>query len=377
METARFVDADSHVLEPEDLWRRYLPAKLRDAAPKHRTGYFADEHGTLRFYLEITVGSCQMPIIGKMGMGSAVDVGEIYGGFARDGFQPSSYLRAMDEAGFDRMVLYPTAGLYVTHAPDLDAGIAAAYRRAYNNWLHDFCSEDPKRLMGAGHIDLRDEVAAATEVRRCVEQLGFPVISVNPTPVGRPLYHRDYDRVWATIAEMGVPLGIHVGGKNPSDTMLADYLPGLLPAHVVTAFGIGNMFACAALIIGGVLERHPTLRVVHLESGAGWPAFWLYRLGAGGQGSAKGRPIDGLTMAPVEYFRRQCFISADPDDPGIKQVIDTIGDDHIVVGTDFGHPEGRYYARTIEEIQELPEVSEVSKQKIMWDNPRRLYGIAS
>ena len=71
------------------------------------------------------------------------------------------------------------------------------------------------------------------------------------------------------------------------------------------------------------------------------------------QGGSKGLPIPGLTMTPTEYFRRQCFISADPDDPGIKQVIDTIGDENVVVATDFGHPEGRHNSRAVEEVMTL------------------------
>src|SRR5207302_417524 len=94
----------------------------------------------------------------------------------------------------------------------------------------------------------------------------------------------------------------------------------------------------------GVLERHPALRIVHLESGAGWVAFWLYRLQAGNQGGSRGIPIPGLKMDPIDYWQRQCYISADPDDPGIKQVVDAIGDDNIILATTGGsgdHPNGQ------------------------------------
>jgi predicted TIM-barrel fold metal-dependent hydrolase len=80
-------------------------------------------------------------------------------------------------------------------------------------------------------------------------------------------------------------------------------------------------------------------------------------------------------MHPVDYFKRQCFISADPDDPGIKQVIDVLGDENIVTATDFSHPEGRRYAVAVKEMLELPGVSIESKRKIMWDNALRLYPI--
>jgi predicted TIM-barrel fold metal-dependent hydrolase len=254
--------------------------------------------------------------------------------------------------------------------------VAAAYRRAYNDWLHDFCSEGDRRLIGAGAIDLRDPEAAAKEAARCVKDLGFKAIMLNPAPVGQyRLYSPEMDRLWATIQDLDVPVGIHCGALNASDPFLYDYFPDLLYAQGVSAFAIGNMIACASMIIGGVLERHPKLRVAHLEAGSGWVAFWLYRLQVAGQGGNKGIQIPGLTMEPIDYWRRQCYISTEPDDPGIKQVIDTVGDENIVIATDFSHPEGRNYSKAVKEVHELPDVSDNSKRKMMWDNALKLYPI--
>ena len=84
-----------------------------------------------------------------------------YSEIARQGFQPQAYPAALDRAGIDYMVVYPTAGLWYTQDPHLDAATAAAYRRAYNNWLHDFCSAAGPRALGAASIDLRDPAQAA------------------------------------------------------------------------------------------------------------------------------------------------------------------------------------------------------------------------
>jgi predicted TIM-barrel fold metal-dependent hydrolase len=116
------------------------------------------------------------------------------------------------------------------------------------------------------------------------------------------------------------------------------------------------------------------LRVVHLESGSGWAAFWLYRLRVGNQGGRKELAFE-LPMDPIDYWRRQCFISTEPDDPGIEQVIRTVGDANIVIASDFGHPEGRHYSRAVDEMHALPDVSDESKRKMMWDNALALYPI--
>jgi predicted TIM-barrel fold metal-dependent hydrolase len=371
-----FIDSDSHVLEPSDLWEQYLEPKYRDQAPVTRTGYLVDEaSNTLAFVNDVSVGGYDQPL-GFYGKSVTMpNLGQIYDDYAQAGFPAKAYVEAMDKTGIDYMVLYPSAGLYTNQAPTLSAEVAAAYRRAYNNWLADFCSEGAGRLIGIGGIDLRDPDRAAEEAVRCVDKLGFRGVYINPSPVGpQPLWDPAMDRLWATVAELGVPVGVHVGAKNATDPFLYHYLPGLGSIQGIAAFIIGNMIACAGFIAGGVLERHPTLRVVHLESGAGWAAVWLYRLQARNQGGFKEIELPGLTMEPIEYWRRQCYISADPDDPGIRQVVDSIGDDNIVVATDFGHPEGRYFSKAVEEIESL-RLPEEAQRKMMWDNAVKLYGI--
>src|SRR5579859_602034 len=149
----KFIDSDSHVIEPADLWERYLDPAFRDEMPKTRTGYEETEGG-LGFYNDVSVGGYDMPI-GVHGSHAFMgNLNEAYDDYAKAGFPPKVYLDAMDRSGIDYMVLYPSAGLYTNHAPTLRPATAAAYRRAYNNWLHDFCSEGGERLVGAGGVDL-------------------------------------------------------------------------------------------------------------------------------------------------------------------------------------------------------------------------------
>ncbi len=397
----KFFDADAHILEPDDLFEKYLEPKFRARMPRAWTGYKGEPPA---WGIEVITptehcdgGACEMPF-GRdndpvndpelaLAFKSVVLPGHdvAYSEIARQGFQPQAYAGALNRAGIDYMVVYPTAGLWYTHDPHLDAATAAAYRRAYNNWLHDFCSAAGPRALGAASIDLRDPAQAAQEARRCVKELGFHAVTFNPAPVGEHrIYEAVYDRLWSELEDLNVPVGVHCGTGTATDEMLYYYLPALkaVPefrfsvraAQSVFAFVLGNMITCAAMIMGGVLERHPRLRVVHLESGAGWAAFWLERLASGVQGGFRGMEIPGLKLSPIEYFKRQCYISCDQDDPGIKHVIETLGDDNIVLSTDFGHPEGRRYIEAAKEFVET-DIAETSKRKIMWDNGIRLYNV--
>src|SRR5579871_6569196 len=111
MQKTGFIDTDSHVIEPDDIWEKYLEAKYQDQAPLTRVGYKMDERG-YGFYNDVTVGGCNMPIGSYGGLSIAPRLGEVYEKYAAAGFPASSYLEAMDNTGIDYMVLYPTACLY-------------------------------------------------------------------------------------------------------------------------------------------------------------------------------------------------------------------------------------------------------------------------
>ncbi len=390
MRRYRFIDSDAHIFEPENIWENYLESRYRSEIRSYvnykRQSESSDpsrlkdasEDDPLAFGIQVVVCGHTMPFgrEGAIERAPLPGLGDAYEAYARDGFPPRVYKEVMDNSGIDYMIVYPTVGLFSTAVPDMGPEMAAAIRRAYNSWLGDFCSEAGGRVFGAASLDLRDPEAAAEEVRRCVKDLGFKAVHLNPTPVGQ---HRLYDEVcdplWAEISDLNVPVGIHPAAGNAADIMVHHYLPGLRQTQGTMAFAFGNMIACAAFIMGGVLERHPGLRVVYLESGAGWAAYWLERLASGVNGGFRGLELPGLHLHPIEYFQRQCFISADQDDPGIKIAIDVIGDENIVTATDFSHPEGRRYAQAVEMLLELPGVSEESKGKILWDNALRAYPI--
>ena len=129
-----------------------------------------------------------------------------------------------------------------------------------------------------------------------------------------------------------------------------------------------------ALLEGGVLERYPKLRVAFLESGCGWVPYWLWRLDEAEYKHLAWEVADNIKMKPSEYFRRQCFVSVEPSEPYLHQAIEYIGEDNLIFGSDYPHidqdPDVVDDAVALEE--RLPRDT---VQKILWDNPRRFYGL--
>ncbi len=130
------------------------------------------------------------------------------------------------------------------------------------------------------------------------------------------------------------------------------------------------MSVIASMTVGGVLERFPRLRVAFLEGNCSWLPWLLWRLDEYWELLGDGEEVQ-LQAQPSEYFRRQCFIGIESDEHNLGGVIQELGDDNIVFSTDYPHDDSRF-PHSIEDFLSQ-EISDKSKEKILWDNCARLY----
>lgn len=371
------VDADAHVIEPDDLWERYFEPSLRERAPRHLNRAFAIAvDGTpINTPADWEPGGDDRQQARRDERIQATFAELFPEAYAR-GFDAVAQLADMDREGIDLAFLYPSYGLFATASSDIDPLIADATCRAYNNWLADFCSAAPDRLHGVGMVALHDPTRAAREAARVHDELGFRGVFARPNPIrGRNLDDRAHDPLWEALSEHGMSIGLHEGGMPPLPQAGADRLTNAEQKHICS-HPMEQMVAAVSLIYGGVLERFPGLRVVFLEAGCGWLPFWLERMD---DHYEKGLARDfgasnDLTMAPSEYFARQCFVSADADEHMLGHVIEALGDARIVFSTDYPHPDSKY-PRAVEGFLALDGVSDTSKRQILWDNALDLYRI--
>ena len=170
-------------------------------------------------------------------------------------------LEAMDMEGIDVAVLYPTRGLQVLAEPNMDPTFAAALARAYNNWLYDFCEKDPNRLLGAGMISPFDIDEAVVETKRCVKELGFRAIFMRSNITnGRNWYDDYYEPLWSLLEELEIPLGFHESSSTAGRQIGDNFEPNFMLRRIV-AQPMEQMLGLVSLCSGGVLARHPKLRV--------------------------------------------------------------------------------------------------------------------
>jgi predicted TIM-barrel fold metal-dependent hydrolase len=188
---------------------------------------------------------------------------------------------------------------------------------------------------------------------------------------GRNWFDDYYEPLWQVLEESAVPVGFHEssssGGRQTGDC----FEPNFMLRRAV-AQPMEQMLGVASLCLGGVLARHPQLRVAFLEANCTWLPWLLWRLDEGWEREGDIWAKD-LTMKPSDYFKRQVFVSVEPDEAGVKYVIDYIGSDRLVFSTDYPHGDSKY-PHAVESFLEL-NIGDDAKRKILWDNCAEFYKV--
>jgi predicted TIM-barrel fold metal-dependent hydrolase len=388
MAYTKVVDADGHILEPPDLWEKYLERKYKDRGIRWKV----NEQGLE--YLEIDGRPRVGQRFGANGaLGGIAGYPDLNGDRTKlltpgiytylDGAPPGSMdpherVQVMDQEGIDCALIYPTLGI-IWEESVTDPGLTAALCRAYNNWLFDFCNPYPDRLFPIAHIPLLDIQDAVAEMQRTAK-LGAKGFFIRPDLVqGRTFGHPDYDPLWAVAQEVDLPVAPHVVVRveNPMREWAQSLAPGnyaIQPDNLVFTFTylmLPVQAAFTAMVASGLFERFPRLKYVILESGGGWIAHWLERL----DGKYKvGKGFSPLPHPPSFYFQRQCYISVDPDEKTTAAMVELLGEDKFVWASDFPHIDAEY--GVVEELREhIACLPESAQRKILGENAAKIYGL--
>jgi predicted TIM-barrel fold metal-dependent hydrolase len=362
-------DSDMHIMEPPDLWERYIAPEFRAGAPRGRTSNNVRDLGLIFPSPEKNVNRvAATPHRGHNYQKNQ----EIYRNHASRGWSGEVQLEAMDVEGIDVAVLFPTRGLSLLTHPDWQPQFAAALARAYNDWLHDFCQADPTRLFGSGMISVYDIDDAVQETRRVVEEFGFRSVFLRSNVVnGKNWTDPYYESLWETLEELNLPLGFHEASGSRSRQCGEQFEPNF-GLRRVYAQPFEQMLGLGCFVGGGILARHPKMKVAFLEANCSWLPWLLWRLDEGYEREGDIFMAD-LKMAPSEYFKRQCFISIEPDEGPARYTIAEFGCEQLVFSTDYPHGDSKY-PNAVKSFLDLPLADE-DKRKILWDNCARFYGL--
>jgi predicted TIM-barrel fold metal-dependent hydrolase len=348
------IDADAHVVEPWDMWQEWIAPRTRGRA----TRYADDRWGLGRPPAESRLhpASPQPGPLYPNPLGSnSLRPNMLRPNTLRTGRTPrrlngdgdlahyrddvtaggrmDSRLARMDHEGVDAAVILPSQGLAVGAVSD--PALASAMADAYNAWVWELCERAPGRLLPVAILPQHD-VGRAVKTVRQAHETGFAAVLARPNPVGgRALDDQANDPLWAEIDDCGMAVLVHEGtGFAPGSTADFDRSESRICSHLLS-HPMEQMLAVTSFVFGGILARFPGLRVGFLEAGCGWLPYWLDRMDK--HAEQLGWEVPWLDMRPSEYFRRQCFVSCEADDPFIPAVIDFPGPEVLMFSTDFPH----------------------------------------
>lgn len=359
----QIADADAHVFEPLTMWEKYLEPAYKSFAPS------AD----MKIKGEPIYHKASSEIVVQW----SKQVKQSHPLAKLQGFTNEVHLATMKQMGIDISFVYPTVGLAILSVDRMEPELAGAFTRAYNNWLQDFCSYNPQKLQAVGLVNRHSPREMVSELQR-IAKLGWKAVCMRPNPVkGRLLSDPDYEPFWSACEELDIAVGIHEGTHSRLPSAGADRFNTRF-AMRTCSHPMEQMMAMLALIEGGVLERHPNLRVGFLESGCGWLLYWLWRMDEEYE-CHHWEVKDRVKMKPSEYVRRQCFVVVEPSEYYIDRIIDCIGSDNLLFGSDYPHVHWKVEEENSEvfDIKRalLEQLSPETVQKILWDNPARFYGL--
>jgi uncharacterized protein len=382
-EGLRLLDSDRHVIEPIELWKEYLPPEYRSGAPYEEliAPQETPEQRVARLgpkgLLPVTP---TLMLDGQPAWNRISERAMVEMAWATSqrtvayeaGITASHHLTTLEQSGMDTAFLYPSMALFLLRIDGMEPARATAFARAYNHWLRDFCSPAPDRLRAVGALCLHEPEALPGEVER-IASFGWKAVVIPPNPVcGRTLSHPAYEPFWSACERLSLAVSLHEGSHVRLPTAGAERFTTRF-AHNASSHPLEQMLAILTLIEGGVLERHPRLRVGIFEAGCGWLPYWLWRLDNTYQ-YMQGEVAENVRMKPSEYFRRQCFIAIEPEEPGIPEVIRMLGTDNLMFGTDYPHAD--HGDDIVDHLMGLrTALPEEAMRKLLWDNPARYYGL--
>jgi len=370
------ISADGHVdliWLPPDLFTANASAQMRDRMPYVEQGPAGPRW--------VSRTGAQFGLVNGMGSGGRAYVpGQIHRsdrmastGLYDDGkrgvrrlTEPALRLGDQDLDGVQAEVLYGVLG----SSGRLNDPLAAVEMlRIYNDWLHDFCSASPDRLIGLANIPSHDMEAAVAEVKRAAAR-GVRGIDVANRPDMIPLYEEFYEPLWRVAEETGLPVHFHtIGGRSPDYTKMNAKVARRAFATHITGFQMHMSLMLMQLMYSGALERYPNLKVVIGEAGLGWIPYVLQHMDMEWEDQFKDLE---LTMKPSDYWRRQCYATYQSDPVGIK-LLDDLGEDNVMWGSDFPHPDGIWPDSREFVARELGHLPQATRRKLVCDNAAKLY----
>jgi uncharacterized protein len=369
--TDRLISADSHINEPPDLWSKGAPAELSDLVPVVVAVEQGDAWVTSPESRPRPVGTSAAAGVKRE---EYLKKPVTYKAMRPGSFDPVARLEDMDIDGIEAEVLYPGIGraLDTFHNPEVRAWCASAY----NDWIAEFQSAAPQRLVGLAILPPLDDGDGAERELRRAHGMGLRGAWLALPVDGKPLSHESTESFWAAAEKLGVPISLHIGtgrallqtSSNPEWGSAA----GMREAWLSTLPMSINEHV-AVLIFSGLLDRHPGLRIVIAESGVGWIPYFLERMESV-YDRHRHYLKSQLRRTPTEVFREHFLVTFQEDLSGVT-LREMLGVHTMMWASDYPHTDTTWPESHAVVDRYFAAVAPEDRAHIVYENCARLYGL--
>ncbi|MEE2673712.1 MAG: amidohydrolase family protein [Myxococcota bacterium] len=358
------ISADSHITEPANTYVDYIDSKWKDKAPVLKD---MGEAGDLFF-----IDGMSRPV--PMGLVAAAGkppeeirvTGVHFEDMHRGGWDPEARLTEQDRDGVACEIIYPTVGMVLCNHKDFD--YKKACFDAYNRWIAEYCSAHPTRLLGCGQTAMRSIEEGISDLDS-IRNLGLPGVMMPGNPAVEDYDSPVYDPFWEKAIELGLPLSFHI-------LTTRDTSPGRGPAmNGFLSIIRGCQDIMGTLILGGVFERHPDLRVVCVEADAGWVPHYMYRMDHAYKRHHNWLPAgQKLSRLPSEYFA-DCIYTTFQDDWVAFRSADMMNWKRLMWANDFPHSDSTWPWSQEMLAEHAEQLRDDQRRAILCTNVADLYQI--
>jgi predicted TIM-barrel fold metal-dependent hydrolase len=299
-------------------------------------------------------------------------------------YDPVARLELMDEAGVHAQIIFPNVvglgGQSLSNAIE-DPALRVTCIEIFNDARAELQAESDNRLLPMAIMPAWDVASCVKEAQRA-KSLGMRGVNMtsDPQDLGAPdLANRDWDPFWAACADLKLPVHFHIGASLTTMTFFGEYPWASHNDDIKLAIGgtllfVGNARVVVNMICSGALERHPDLKVVSVESGAGWIPFILEALDYEMYENAAADRAQ-MSMAPSDYFKRQMYACMWFERTNLPSLVAAVGEDNILFETDFPHPTCLYPDPLATAATNMADLSDSARAKILGGNAVKLYGL--
>jgi uncharacterized protein len=362
------ISADSHITEPPNCYVDFIDPSFRDRAPRIQSLPNVGD----AFVIEGMPSPVPLGLLAAAGKDPAklTTGGVAFDELWRSGWDPKHRAADQDRDGVAAEMIYPTVGMLLCNHPDFD--FKHACFEAYNRWLASYCAEAPERLYGLAQVAMRTPQEGVAELK-AAHEAGFKGVMMPGEPAVEDYDSKLYDPVWATAAELGLPLSFHIlttrsgsMAQNPRGPRINSFLSIIR----------GNQDIMGTLIFSGVFDRHPGLKIVCAEADAGWVPHYMYRMDHAYKRHRYWMKAPPLDRMPSDYFRENIYTTFQ-DDWVAFRTKDLVNVRRLMWASDFPHSDSTWPNSQAVLDEQTQGLSEDERNWICHDNVAELYGLAN